>query len=97
LADYFITVGIDNFQTHDEVYGANLKSASCATLTPMDESTNETQSKKKGPPIDLKFLDDGDDFERVIAKLEIFVIKDQSIFTQDYEVNGAPAAFKHPD
>jgi len=45
----------------------------------------------------LKFLDDGDDFERVIAKLEIFVIKDQSIFTQDYEVNGAPAAFKHPD
>jgi len=36
----------------------------------------EDKSKKKGPVIDLKFLDDGDDFERIISKLEIFVIKD---------------------
>jgi hypothetical protein len=79
------------------VYGANLKSASSASLAALDESANETQSKKKGPAIDLKFLDDGDDFERVIAKLEIFVIKDKSIFNTDYEINGAPAAFKHPD
>jgi len=42
----------------------------------LDESNIDDKNKKKGPPIDLKFLDDGDDFERVIAKLEIWVIKD---------------------
>ena len=84
------------------MYGANLKSASNASLATagqtIDDTNNETnQSKKKGPAIDLKFLDDGDDFERVISKLEIFVIKDKSIFSTDYSINGAPASFKHPD
>jgi hypothetical protein len=42
-----------------------------------DESLSiDPDKKKKSPTIDLKFLDDGDDFERVISKLEIFVIKD---------------------
>ena len=33
----------------------------------------------------------------MIVKLEIFVIKDQAIFSTDYQINGAPASFKHPD
>ena len=64
----------------------------------MDNLKIKTQgSKSKKNLIDLKFIEDDEDFDRVISKLEIFVIKDQSIFDKDYQINGATATVVHPE
>jgi hypothetical protein len=63
----------------------------------MDEEALENKKTAPKSAIDLKFLEDGDDFERVISRLEIFVIKDLEIFKNDYQINGAPASVTHPD
>ena len=42
-------------------------------------------------------MDDEDNFDRVISKLEIFVIKDASVFAKSYKINGVPANIVHPE
>ena len=110
LADYFITVGIDDYHTPEEVFGndgnkskAKANTSSYLGVDDIGKSaealtvTAGGSSKTKKTPIDLKFIDDDDDFDRVISKLEIFVIKDNSIFDKDYTINGAPATVVHPE
>ena len=68
MADYFVTVGIDNYHTQDEIYREESKT---------DETPNP-------PKINLNIINRDEyeeDFDRVISKLEIFVIKDKSIFS----------------
>ena len=45
----------------------------------------------------MQFYDKEDDFDRVISKIEIFVIKDNSIFEEGYLINGVQANIIHPD
>lgn len=45
----------------------------------------------------MQFYDPEDDFDRVIRKVEIFVIKDKSIFEEGYMVNGLQVNITHPD
>jgi hypothetical protein len=47
--------------------------------------------------ISLNVVDPDEDFDKVISKLEIFVIKDQDIFKLDHIINGVPINVKHPD
>ena len=85
LADYFVTVGIDDYHASDEVLHSGKKQS---------QEQSEASASTKGaqlPEVDVKFHDDEEDFDRVVSKLEIFAIKDQSIFSQDYEINGAKA------
>jgi hypothetical protein len=45
----------------------------------------------------LNVLDPDDDFDKIISKLEIFVIRDKDIFKLDHIINGVPINVKHPD
>ena len=49
---------------------------------------------------DFKLIDETDgeeDFERVVSKLEVFVITDSSIFDQVVDIGGVPTQVSHPD
>jgi hypothetical protein len=56
----------------------------------------EVESK---PNINFEFMDSDlhPDFDKVISKLEIFVIKDDSIFNDEMKINGVNAVIKHPE
>ena len=77
-----MTVGIDDYHTRDEVY-----------------VEDEPSAPEENPQIsDLPLLDEGEeDFDRVVSKLEVFVIRDQNIFNRTVDLAGAPTHFKHPD
>ena len=47
--------------------------------------------------VNIQFHDEEENFDRVVSKLEIFVIKDQSIFSKDYQINGINANITHPE
>jgi len=60
-----VTVGIDNYHTQNEVYREESK----------DQETPNPQN------VNLEFVEsEKGEFDRVISKLEIFVIKNKSIF-----------------
>lgn len=46
--------------------------------------------------VHLNVVDPDDDFDKVVSKLEIFVIKDQDIFKLDHIIGGVPISVKHP-
>jgi hypothetical protein len=54
LADYFVTVGIDNYHTEDEI---------CKKV---EEEKNPVDETPNPPKINLNILDGEEDFERVI-------------------------------
>ena len=88
LADYFVTVGIDDYHQPEEVF---------EKAKGQLEEEKSTLGKTR-IPIDLKFTDDDEeDFDRVVQKLEIFVIKDNSIFETGHIVNGVNVSVTHPD
>ena len=84
LADYFITVGIDDFHRTDQING---------------EETKRDMEIESKPNINFEFMDSDlhPDFDKVISKLEIFVIKDDSIFNDEMKINGVNAVVKHPE
>lgn len=55
------------------------------------------QKKPNLNQVDLSFMDDEGDFDRVVSKIEIFTIEDPSIFEHGYQINGVTANIKHPD
>lgn len=85
LADYFVTVGIDNYHTENEVYKKT------------EEAKNAIEDTPNPPKINLNIIDGEDEFDRVIQKLEIFVIKDNKIFDKSHNLNGMSIEYKHPD
>jgi len=42
-------------------------------------------------------IDEDIDFNQVVSKMEIYIIKDNNIFEKDYMINGTQANLKHPD
>ena len=75
-------MGVDDYHAPDEIY------------------KSEVADEKELPIIpDLPIIDETDgecDFERVVSKLEVFVIQDQSLFTRTVDIAGVPTQFKHP-
>lgn len=65
----------------------------------MSFSEDSSWVGKKFDQSKVKFatIDDDIDFDKVISKLEIFIIKDQEIFSKDCKINGVKATIKHPD
>ena len=56
-----------------------------------DEEPPSTQT-----PVAVDFYDSTEDFDLVVSKLEIYVIRDISIFEKDYSINGVQANLTHP-
>jgi hypothetical protein len=84
LADYFVTVGIDDYHTEDEIYRRN-------------EEVKLQEETPNPPKINLDIIAGEDDFDRVISKLEIFVIRSKEIFEKSYNINGTVVEYVHPD
>lgn len=85
MADYFLVVGVDDYHQDSEVYKSE-KNDEEETKTPASNPVNPKN-------IDLNIMsnDYEMDFERVVSKLEIFVIRNPNIFAADYEINGVRA------
>ena len=78
-------VGVDDFHAEDEVQKFS-----------NNEDLEATPSAALSIP-DFSFIENQEDFNRVVSKLEIYIIKDPSIFTRDIIVNGVRTTFRHPD
>jgi len=86
-----LTVGIDDYHTPEEIDPRKL------------DPTSTPQGDDPAAHVDLQFLQDlnleGEPelFDRVVSKLEIYAIKDPSIFEEGIMVNGVRASITHPD
>ena len=89
LADYFLVVGVDDYHQDSEVYKSEKN----------DEEETPVASAINPKNIDLNIMSNDYelDFERVVSKLEIFVIRNPNIFGADYEINGVRAQVQHPE
>lgn len=83
MADYFLVVGVDDYHQDSEVYKSEKN----------DEEENTPASTINTKNIDFNIMNSDYelDFERVVSKLEIFVIRNPNIFGADYEINGVRA------
>lgn len=64
----------------------------------MASSNSATTDAKKADlsKVKLELLDD-EDFDRVVSRLEIFVLSDPTVFEDGYLINGVQANITHPD
>lgn len=100
LADYFVTIGLDDYYTHEEIYKVedNLKEETRKSELEVPNS-EQPKSKIDGKNLceDFKVIEeDGLRWDRIIKSLEIFVIEDPGIFDKDIEINGVRTSYKHP-